>query len=117
MVRASLYMKVKAGRGEDFERVWRQIADEVWKAPGNAREALTRDPDDPDGFAVTSDWDRWGTFSEAERSPAEDDLTAPPRVLREWASRAPTSCSARRRAGRRFSRGRTLPFTPRSETR
>jgi heme-degrading monooxygenase HmoA len=85
MVRASLYMKVKAGRGEDFERAWRQIADEVSKAPGNVRQALTRDPDDPDSFVVTSDWDTREAFHEFERSPEQDDLTAPLRELRESA--------------------------------
>jgi heme-degrading monooxygenase HmoA len=85
MVRASLFMKVKAGRGEDFERVWREIADEVRKAPGNVRQALTRDPEDPDSFVVTSDWDSRDAFQEFERSPEQDDLTAPLRELRESA--------------------------------
>jgi heme-degrading monooxygenase HmoA len=85
MVRASLYMKVKAGRGADFERAWRQIADEVRKAPGNVRQALTRDPDDPDSFVVTSDWDSPEAFHQFETSPEQDDLTAPLRDLRESA--------------------------------
>jgi heme-degrading monooxygenase HmoA len=85
MVRASLYMKVKAGRGGDFERVWRGIADEVQKAPGNVRQALTRDPDDPDSFVVTSDWVSRDAFQKFERSPEQDDLTAPLRELRESA--------------------------------
>jgi heme-degrading monooxygenase HmoA len=85
MVRASLYMKVQPGRGDDFERAWRQIAEEVRKAPGNVRQALTRDPDDPDSFVVTSDWVDWDTFREFERSPEQDDLTAPLRDLRESA--------------------------------
>jgi quinol monooxygenase YgiN len=49
-------MQVKEGRGSDFEREWRRIAEEVRKAPGNLRQALTRDPEDPDSFIVTSDW-------------------------------------------------------------
>jgi heme-degrading monooxygenase HmoA len=85
MVRATLYMKVKDGRGGDFEREWRAIADEVRKVPGNIRQALSRDPEDPDSFVVTSDWrtrEQFGTF---ERSPEQDDLTAPLRELRESA--------------------------------
>jgi quinol monooxygenase YgiN len=82
MVRATLYMKVKDGRGDDFEREWRVIAEEVRKAPGNLRQALTRDPDDPDSFVVTSDWSDREAFSEFERSPEQDELTAPLRDLR-----------------------------------
>jgi quinol monooxygenase YgiN len=82
MVRATLYMKVKDGRGDDFEREWRVIAEEVRKAPGNLRQALTRDPDNPDSFVVTSDWSDRETFSKFERSPEQDELTAPLRDLR-----------------------------------
>ena len=82
MVRATLYMKVKEGRGQEFERVWREIAEEVRKAPGNIRQALTRDPEDPDSFVVTSDWSSREVFGEFERSPEQDDLTAPIRELR-----------------------------------
>jgi heme-degrading monooxygenase HmoA len=86
MVRASLYMKVKAGRGEDFQKAWRKIAEEVKQAPGNVRQTLTRDPDDADSFVVTSDWESREAFSKFETSPEQDDLTAPLRDLRESAS-------------------------------
>jgi heme-degrading monooxygenase HmoA len=82
MVRATLYMKVKDGRGSDFERAWQAIAQEVRKVPGNLRQALTRDPDDPDSFVVTSDWSSRETFGQFERSPEQDELTAPLRELR-----------------------------------
>lgn len=82
MVRATLQMKVKDGRGADFEREWSAIAEEVRKAPGNLRQALTRDPDDPDSFVVTSDWISREEFGKFERSPEQDDLTAPLRELR-----------------------------------
>jgi heme-degrading monooxygenase HmoA len=85
MVRTSLYMKVKAGRGEDFEQAWRKIAEEVKHAPGNVRQALTRDPEDADSFVVTSDWESREAFSKFETSPEQDDLTAPLRDLRESA--------------------------------
>jgi quinol monooxygenase YgiN len=85
MVRTTLYMKVKDGRGDDFERAWRAIAEEVRKTPGNLRQALTRDPEDPDSFVVTSDWTDRETFGAFERSPEQDDLTAPLRDLRESA--------------------------------
>jgi heme-degrading monooxygenase HmoA len=82
MVRATLTMKVKEGRGDEFERAWREIAEEVRQAPGNIRQALCRDPADPDRFVVTSDWSSREAFSEFERSPEQDDLTAPLRELR-----------------------------------
>jgi heme-degrading monooxygenase HmoA len=85
MVRATLYMKVKDGRGSDFEREWLAIADEVRKVPGNVRQALSRDPEDPDSFVVTSDWRTREQFGKFERSPEQDDLTAPMRELRESA--------------------------------
>ena len=85
MVRATLYMKVKDGRGGDFEREWQAVADEVRKVPGNVRQTLSRDPEDPDSFVVTSDWRTREEFGSFERSPEQDDLTAPIRELRESA--------------------------------
>jgi heme-degrading monooxygenase HmoA len=82
MVRATLYMNVKEGRGQEFERAWRAIAEEVRKVPGNLRQALSRDPDDPDSFVVTSDWSSPEAFGKFERSPEQDELTAPLRELR-----------------------------------
>lgn len=82
MVRATLYMKVKDGRGSDFEREWRAIAEQVRQVPGNLRQTLERDPEDPDSFVVTSDWSNRDVFGQFERSPEQDDLTAPLRELR-----------------------------------
>ena len=83
MVRATLRMKVKEGRGDDFIEAWTLIAAEVQKDPGNLRQALTRDLGDPDSFVVTSDWESREAFSAFETSPEQDDLTAPLRELRE----------------------------------
>jgi heme-degrading monooxygenase HmoA len=85
MVRAALYMKVKPGQGDAFVEAWRRIAGEVRRADGNVRQALTRDPDDPDSFVVTSDWTSREAFGAFERSPEQDELTAPLRELRESA--------------------------------
>lgn len=82
VVRATLFMKVKDGRGDEFEKAWRAIAEEVRKAPGNIRQTLTRDPEDPDSFVIASDWKSREAFGEFERSPEQDDLTAPLRELR-----------------------------------
>lgn len=85
MVRATLHMKVKDGRGPDFERAWREIAEQVRSVPGNVRQTLARDPEDADSFVVTSDWESRDVFGEFERSPEQDDLTAPLRELRSSA--------------------------------
>lgn len=86
MVRATLFMKVKQGRGDAFVEAWQRIADEVRRAPGNVRQALSRDPEDPDRFVVTSDWESRDAFGAFERSPEQDELTAPLRELRESAN-------------------------------
>ena len=76
-------MRVKEGREDDFEQAWRAIAEEVRRAPGNIRQALLRDRDDPRSFVVTSDWESREAFTDFERSPEQDRLTAPLRELRE----------------------------------
>lgn len=85
MVRATLYMKVKEGRGDEFVDAWQQVAAEVRRQPGNVRQTLTRDPDDPDSFVVASDWQDREAFGQFEKSPEQDDLTAPLRELRDSA--------------------------------
>jgi heme-degrading monooxygenase HmoA len=85
MVRATLYMKVRAGLGAEFERAWQAVADRARLAPGNLRQALLRDPEDPTSFVVTSDWESREAFGRFERSPEQDALTAPLRDLRESA--------------------------------
>ncbi|HXG12480.1 MAG TPA: antibiotic biosynthesis monooxygenase family protein [Gemmataceae bacterium] len=85
MLRATLYMKVKAGREADFEQAWRTIAEQARRAPGNLRQTLLRDPADPSSFVVTSDWESEEAFRRFERSPEQDALTAPLRELRESA--------------------------------
>jgi heme-degrading monooxygenase HmoA len=76
-------MKVKPGREAEFESAWKEIAEQVRLTPGVIRQALARDPDDPATFMVTSDWENREAFSSFERSPEQDDLTAPLRELRE----------------------------------
>jgi len=84
-VRTTLTITVKPGAEDEFEAVWRTIAEVVKHEPGNLRQALSRDPNEPGVFVVTSDWDSRETFSAFEKSPEQDDLTAPIRELRESA--------------------------------
>jgi heme-degrading monooxygenase HmoA len=78
-----LHVKVKAGREQEFERAWREIAEQVRREPGNLRQVLLRDPEDPASFIVASDWESRDAFTRFERSPEQDRLTAPIRDLRE----------------------------------
>jgi heme-degrading monooxygenase HmoA len=78
-------MDVKAGREEEFQEAWQSIAAEVKRAPGSIRQALLRDPERPNRFVLTSDWESREAFSRFERSPEQDALTAPLRGLREAA--------------------------------
>jgi len=82
-VRATLYMKVKAGREQEFERVWQTIAKRVYLEPGNLRQSLLRDTTGASSFVITSDWENREAFAQFERSPGQDALTAPLRELRE----------------------------------
>ena len=86
MVRATLTMKVRAGSEAEFEAEWRTVAESTRRAPGNLRQALLRSADDPSTFVITSDWVDRAAFGAFERSPEQDDLTAPLRALRESAS-------------------------------
>jgi heme-degrading monooxygenase HmoA len=83
MVRATLYVTIKPGREDEFVEVWKGISQQVRTARGNLGQTLLRDPDDPRSFVVTSDWESRGAFTEFERSPEQDELTAPVRDLRE----------------------------------
>jgi heme-degrading monooxygenase HmoA len=79
-------MQVQPGREADFEAAWRQVAAVTKSAPGNLRQALLRALDDPSTFIISSDWASREAFGQFEKSPEQDDLTAPIRELRVSAS-------------------------------
>jgi heme oxygenase (mycobilin-producing) len=85
MIRATLYMQVKEGREGDFEAAWQEVAEQARQIPGNLRQTLLRDPDDPSGFLITTEWESREAYKAFELSPEQDDLTAPLRALRESA--------------------------------
>ncbi|MBD0329774.1 MAG: antibiotic biosynthesis monooxygenase [Thermoleophilia bacterium] len=86
MVRATLTITVKEGREADFERAWRDVAEVVRRNPDNIRQVLLRDSADSRSFVVMSDWVDREAFTRFERSPEQDELTAPLRDLRESGS-------------------------------
>lgn len=86
MIRAVLTMKVKEGTGPDFEQAWRDIAEYTRHVPGNLRQTLFVDQNEPDLFVITSDWEDRESFHRFERSEIQDRLTAPLRAMRESAN-------------------------------
>ncbi len=83
MIRATLQLRVRAGREPEFEAAWRLVARATSRWPGNLRQALLREADG--GYVITSDWVDRGAFGSFERSEEQDVLTAPIRALRESA--------------------------------
>lgn len=83
MIRAVLRMKVKEGLGQDFERAWRNVAEHTRHVPGNLRQTLLVDQNEPGVFVITSDWEDPESFRRFERSEIQDILTTPLRAMRE----------------------------------
>jgi len=79
-VRATLRMQVRPGSGMEFELAWEKVADAASRSPGNLRQTLLRAG--ADDYVVTSDWESREAFTAFERSPEQDELTAPLRALR-----------------------------------
>jgi heme-degrading monooxygenase HmoA len=86
MIRATLHLKIRAGRELEFRRAWTDVATEVSRLPGNLRQSLTNSERDPSTFTITSDWVDEDSFRAFERSAEQDALTAKLRALRESAS-------------------------------
>ncbi len=86
-VRTMLRMRVREGCEDQFERAWQQAAHEISRVPGNVRQELIRDGDDPRTFIITSDWTDREAVDAFGRSSARETLTAALRDLREEAER------------------------------
>ena len=79
-------MQVREGHEAEFEAAWRTVAATTRSAPGNISQTLLRAADADRTFIIVSDWESREAFGQFERSPEQDDLTAPIRALRESAS-------------------------------
>jgi len=55
-VRTILRMRAREGHADAVESAWRAAAQEISRAPGNLRQELVRDANDPHTFLVISDW-------------------------------------------------------------
>lgn len=85
MVRATLRLTVRPGAEQEFPRLWKGIAAQVRAVPGNLRQTLQQQLDDPRRFVIVSDWTDEAAFRAFERSPEQDVLTQPVRQCREAA--------------------------------
>jgi heme-degrading monooxygenase HmoA len=83
MVRATLRITVRPGAEQEFPQVWKGIAEQVRTVPGNLRQTLQQQVDQPRCFVIVSDWTDAAAFRAFERSPEQDALTQPIRRLRE----------------------------------
>ncbi|MGY1824442.1 antibiotic biosynthesis monooxygenase family protein [Geodermatophilus sp. SYSU D00079] len=87
-VRTMLRMRAREGCEAAFEAAWRQAAAEIARVPGNLRQELLRDADDPRTFLITADWADRAAVDAFGRSSARETLTAALRDLREDAARS-----------------------------
>ena len=88
VVRTLLRMRTRPGCEAEFEQSWQRAAVEISKVPGNLRQELVRDADDPRTFVITSDWVDRAAVDAFGRSSARELLTTALRDLREDASRS-----------------------------
>ncbi len=86
-VRTILRMRAREGCAAEFEAAWHRAASEIARVPGNLRQELVRDADDPRTFLITSDWTDRAAVDAFGRSTARETLTEALRDLREDAAR------------------------------
>lgn len=87
-VRTILRMRAREGSEAEFETAWRAAANEISRVPGNVRQELSRDVEDPRIFLITSDWTDRAAVDAFGRSPAREALTSALRDLRDDAARS-----------------------------
>ena len=86
-VRTILRMRAVEGSEHSFERGLREAMDEISRVPGNLRQDLIRDADDPRTFLIISDWADRAALDEFGRSRHRDRIMAAVRERRESAER------------------------------
>ena len=86
-VRTILRMRAVEGSEHAFERGLREAMDEISRVPGNLRQDLIRDADDPRTFLILSDWTDRAALDEFGRSRHRDRIMAAVREIRESAER------------------------------
>ncbi|WP_448610947.1 FAD-dependent monooxygenase [Geodermatophilus sp. URMC 60] len=87
-VRTVLRMRAREGCEAEFAAAWHRAAAEISRVPGNLRQELMRDEDDPRWFGIVSDWTDRASVDAFGRSAARETLTEALRDLREDATRS-----------------------------
>lgn len=87
-VRTILRMRAREGCEAQFEAAWHAAAAEIACVPGNLRQELMCDEDDPRWFGIVSDWTDRASVDAFGRSAARETLTEALRDLREDATRS-----------------------------
>lgn len=80
--RVLLTMEVAAGREREFEEQWLKVGRVVADHPDNLGQWFARSADEPNRFAVISDWPDEETFRRFEKEPGHWELTGQLRQLR-----------------------------------
>lgn len=88
MIRTVLRMRARQGLEAEFQTAWAHAAAEISRVPGNVRQELSRDLDDPRTFVITSEWLDRAAVDAFGRSTQREALTAGLRDLREDAARS-----------------------------
>ena len=86
-VRTILQMRAQEGSEQAFERALSQAMDEITRVPGNLRQDLVRDADDPRTFLIISDWADRTALDQFGRSGRRDQILSAVRDMRESAER------------------------------
>lgn len=87
-VRTLLRMRTRPGCEVEFMAAWRTAAEAISLLPGNVRQDLHRDADDPRTFLIISEWTDQERLDAFGRSEQRDRLMAVVRDLRESAERS-----------------------------
>jgi len=87
VVRTLLRMRASEGNEAALELALRAAMDEIAEVPGNLRQDLMRDADDPGTFVIVSDWTDRAALDEFGRSASRERIMAAASDLRESADR------------------------------
>jgi len=76
MVTVGMYYDVLPGKNEEFERKFAQVLEALQGTPGHRQSYLYRRVDDPNSYAIISEWDSEDAFRAFIQSDAFRQTTA-----------------------------------------